>query len=107
MPSHARTVTRTTHRVRNALLVVLLLLVVCAAAAGFSGFKLYKSAMSAKAHLNNVVNAAKVIKDGSTDDMVKALSDVSYIQKEAAAPSRMSAAVCGRWRRRCPWSAMT
>ena len=65
MPSHARTVTRTTHRVRNALLVVLLLLVVCAAAAGFSGFKLYKSAMSAKAHLNNVVNAAKVIKDGS------------------------------------------
>ena len=73
MPSHARTVTRTTHRVRNALLVVLLLLVVCAAAAGFSGFKLYKSAMSAKAHLNNVVNAAKVIKDGSTDDMVKAL----------------------------------
>lgn len=85
MPSHARTVTRTTHRVRNALLVVLLLLVVCAAAAGFSGFKLYKSAMSAKAHLNNVVNAAKVIKDGSTDDMVKALSDVSYIQKEAAA----------------------
>lgn len=55
MPSHARTVTRTTHRVRNALLVVLLLLVVCAAAAGFSGFKLYKSAMSAKAHLNNVV----------------------------------------------------
>lgn len=53
--------------------------------AGFSGFKLYKSAMSAKAHLNNVVNAAKVIKDGSTDDMVKALSDVSYIQKEAAA----------------------
>ena len=49
MPSHARTVTRTTHRVRNALLVVLLLLVVCAAAAGFSGFKLYKSAMSAKA----------------------------------------------------------
>lgn len=44
MPSHARTVTRTTHRVRNALLVVLLLLVVCAAAAGFSGFKLYKSA---------------------------------------------------------------
>ena len=42
MPSHARTVTRTTHRVRNALLVVLLLLVVCAAAAGFSGFKLYK-----------------------------------------------------------------
>lgn len=41
--------------------------------------------MSAKAHLNNVVNAAKVIKDGSTDDMVKALSDVSYIQKEAAA----------------------
>ena len=36
MPSHARTVTRTTHRVRNALLVVLLLLVVCAAAAGFS-----------------------------------------------------------------------
>ena len=85
MPSHARTVTRKTHRVRNALLVVLLLLVVCAAAAGFSGFKLYKSAMSAKAHLNNVVNAAKVIKDGSTDDMVKALSDVSYIQKEAAA----------------------
>ena len=85
MSSHARTVTRTTHRVRNALLVVLLLLVVCAAAAGFSGFKLYKSAMSAKAHLNNVVNAAKVIKDGSTDDMVKALSDVSYIQKEAAA----------------------
>ena len=85
MPSHARTVTRTTHRVRNALLVVLLLLVVCAAAAGFSGFKLYKSAMSAKAHLNNVVNAAKVIKDGSTDDMVKALSDVSHIQKEAAA----------------------
>ena len=84
MPSHARTVTRTTHRVRNPLLVVLLLLVVCAAAAGFSGFKLYKSAMSAKAHLNNVVNAAKVIKDGSTDDMVKALSDVSYIQKEAA-----------------------
>ena len=79
MPSHARTVTRTTHRVRNALLVVLLLLVVCAAAAGFSGFKLYKSAMSAKAHLNNVVNAAKVIKDGSTDDMVKALSDVSYM----------------------------
>ena len=76
MPSHARTVTRTTHRVRNALLVVLLLLVVCAAAAGFSGFKLYKSAMSAKAHLNNVVNAAKVIKDGSTDDMVKA--PVSY-----------------------------
>ena len=74
MPSHARTVTRKTHRVRNALLVVLLLLVVCAAAAGFSGFKLYKSAMSAKAHLNNVVNAAKVIKDGSTDDMVKALS---------------------------------
>ena len=71
MPSHARTVTRTTHRVRNALLVVLLLLVVCAAAAGFSGFKLYKSAMSAKAHLNNVVNAAKVIKDGSTDDMVQ------------------------------------
>ena len=46
MPSHARTVTRKTHRVRNALLVVLLLLVVCAAAAGFSGFKLYKSAMS-------------------------------------------------------------
>ena len=85
MPSHARTVTRKTHRVRNALLVVLLLLVVCAAAAGFSGFKLYKSAMSAKAHLNNVVNAAKVIKDGSTDDMVKALSDVSHIQKEAAA----------------------
>ena len=84
MPSHARTVTRKTHRVRNALLVVLLLLVVCAAAAGFSGFKLYKSAMSAKAHLNNVVNAAKVIKDGSTDDMVKALSDVSHIQKEAA-----------------------
>ena len=41
MPSHARTVTRKTHRVRNALLVVLLLLVVCAAAAGFSGFKLY------------------------------------------------------------------
>lgn len=81
MPSHARTVTRKTHRVRNALLVVLLLLVVCAAAAGFSGFKLYKSAMSAKAHLNNVVNAAKVIKDGSTDDMVKALSDVSHIQK--------------------------
>ena len=39
MPSHARTVTRTTHRVRNALLVVLLLLVVCAAAAGFSGFQ--------------------------------------------------------------------
>lgn len=107
MPSHARTVTRTTHRVRNALLVVLLLLVVCAAAAGFSGFKLYKSAMSAKAHLNNVVNAAKVIKDGSTDDMVKALSDVSYIQKEAPPPSRMSAAVCGRWRRRCPWSAVT
>ena len=107
MPSHARTVTRTTHRVRNALLVVLLLLVVCAAAAGFSGFKLYKSAMSAKAHLNNVVNAAKVIKDGSTDDMVKALSDVSYIQKERPPPSRMSAAVCGRWRRRCPWSAVT
>lgn len=107
MPSHARTVTRTTHRVRNALLVVLLLLVVCAAAAGFSGFKLYKSAMSAKAHLNNVVNAAKVIKDGSTDDMVKALSDVSYIRRRRPPPSRMSAAVCGRWRRRCPWSAVT
>lgn len=85
MPSHARTITRKTHRVRNTLLVVLLLLVVCAAAAGFCGFKLYKSAMSAKTHLNNVINSAKVIKDGSTDDMIKALSDVSYIQSEAAA----------------------
>ena len=84
MPSHARTVTRQPIAFATRCSSYCCCWP-CAPRRRLQRIKLYKSAMSAKAHLNNVVNAAKVIKDGSTDDMVKALSDVSYIQKEAAA----------------------
>lgn len=85
MPSHARVNRKKSHMVRNTCLVIVALLLAAAGVAGYCGFQLYQSAMQAKTHLNNVISQAKVISGGSTDDMVKALSDVSYIQQETAA----------------------
>lgn len=85
MPSHARVTRKKSHMVRNTCLVIVALLLAAAGVAGYCGFQLYQSAMRAKTHLNNVISQAKVISGGSTDDMVKALSDVSYIQQETAA----------------------
>ncbi|MBT1165097.1 DUF4012 domain-containing protein [Bifidobacterium felsineum] len=85
MPSHARVIQKKSHVVRNTCLIIVALLLVMVGAAGIVGFQFYQSAMRAKTHLNNVISQAKVISSGSTDEMVKSLSDVSYIQQETAA----------------------
>ncbi|OZG65654.1 Methyl-accepting chemotaxis protein [Bifidobacterium eulemuris] len=81
--AHARALPRKKHTTRRIVLAFLLLVIVVG---GCCGFMMFRSAMSAKNHLNNVIATAQSLNSGDmTDALTNIGSSVESIQTEAAA----------------------
>ncbi|KAB5605533.1 DUF4012 domain-containing protein [Bifidobacterium jacchi] len=101
--AHAAVLPRKRHTARNIILTVFILLLAAAAAAGYAGFRLYQSAMSAKTHLNNVVATAKSLSSGDTTEALSKIgTSVDTIQREAAAAKSDTTGFLWDWAEKVP-----